>query len=527
LLLAITAVNVMNLLLARGSQRRAEMAMRIALGAGRGRIVRQLLTESVVLAFVGGALGLLVARLGVGVLIASSPAGLPRADAIHVSGRVFAFALILTAVVGLIVGLLPALGSVRAEAGDGLHQAARPRVGRHGALRGALVVAEVALALVLLVGAGLMYRSVARLMSVATGIDPSHVVTMQVIVPRGAAGSDSTLALFYEQALDAVRRVPGVSNAAFTSQLPLSGDVDGYGVEALSLPGTRNGEGGSALRYSVTPAYFSTMGVPLRKGRLIDETDGPGSPTAVVINESFARRLFGDRNPIGERMRFGPQMGGDQPWDEVVGVVGDVKHYGLAVGAPDAFYVVPRQWTWVDNTQTLVVGSTGDAAALAPAIKRAVWSVNANRPIQRVRTMESFVSASAGARRFVLLVIETFALAALILAGVGLYGVIAGHVLERLREIGIRAAMGAAPTDLVRAIVARSVTLAGIGAVVGIPIAFAASRLLETMLFGVTRVDVPTYGAVLAIVLVVAAAAAWAPARRAAAVDPTIALRSD
>jgi predicted permease len=526
LLLAITGVNVTNLLLARGNQRRAEMAMRVALGASRGRIVRQLLTESVVLAFVGGVLGLLVARTGVGALVASSPAALPRVDAIHVSARVFAFAFALTATVGLFVGLLPALGSTRAEGGEGLHQAARPRVGRHGPLRSALVVAEVALALVLLVGAGLMYRSVSRLMEVAPGIDASHVVTMQVIVPRGAS-ADSTLALSYDQTIAAVRQLPGVSSAAITSQLPLSGDVDGYGIEALSLPESRNGAAGSALRYAVTDDYFKTMGIPLRKGRLLDQSDRSGSRIAVLINESLARRLFGDRNPIGERLRFGPQIGDNQPWDEVVGVVGDVKHYGLAASAPDAFYIVPSQWGWVDNTQTLVVRATGDAAALVPAIKRAVWSVNQNRPIQRVRTMDSFVSASAGARRFVLLVIETFAIAALILAAVGLYGVIAGHVLERIREIGIRAAMGAAPTDLVRSIVGKSVTLAGIGVAIGIPIAFAATRVLQTMLFDVTRVDVPTYAAVVVLVGAVATVAAWAPARRAAGVDPTVALRSD
>jgi putative ABC transport system permease protein len=527
LLLAITAVNVMNLLLARGSQRRAEMAMRVALGASRGRILRQLLTESVVLAFVGGMLGLVVARVGVGALVAASPAGLPRAEAIHVSARVFAFAFALTAAVGLIVGLLPALGSVRAETSDGLHQAARPRVGRHGALRHALVVAEVALALVLLIGAGLMYRSVTRLMGVAPGFDPSHVVTMQVVVPRGAAASDSTLALFFEQAVDAVRRLPGVRSAALSSQLPLSGDVDGYGIEAQSLPDARNGDAGSALRYSVTPDYFRTMAIPLRQGRLLDGSDRPGSQNAVVINESLARRLFGNGNPIGERMHFGPQMGDDQPWSEVVGVVGDVKHYTLAAAAPDAFYVVTRQWPWVDNTQTLIVRAAGDASALVPAIKRAVWSVNPNRPIQRVRTMESFVAASAGAPRLVLHVIETFASAALILAAVGLYGVIAGHVIERMREIGIRAAMGAAPADLVRSIVTKSLALAGVGALVGLPVAFGATRLLESMLFGISRVDVATYGGVIALVIAVAALAAWAPARRAAGVDPTIALRSD
>jgi putative ABC transport system permease protein len=526
LLLAIAAVNVTNLLLARGNQRRAEMAMRIALGASRERIVRQLLTESVVLALVGGTIGLILAKFGVATLVAASPAGLPRADAIHLSSRVFLFALALTTVVGLIVGVAPALGSARTKA-EGLHQAARPRVGRGGALRSGLVVAEVALALVLLVGAGLMYRSVDRLLQVVPGIDPKHVVTMQVVIPGSAATTDSTRLQFFTQAVAAVRALPGVTSAAFTSQLPLSGDVDGYGIEAQSIASTKDGAGGSAMRYSVTPGYFSAMGVPLRKGRFVDERDRAGSPDAIVINESLARRLFGDRNPIGEQMRFGPQIVDDRGWATVVGVVGDVRHYGLAADAPDAFYTMIDQWRWIDNTGTLVVRASGDAASLIPSIKRAVWSVNANRPIQRIRTMDSFVEASAGSRKFVMTVIEAFAIAALALAAVGLYGVIAGSVIERIREIGIRAAMGAAPADLVRSIVRRSLALAAMGAIMGVPLAIAATRLLQTMLFGISRVDIPTYAGVTAVILAVAGLAAWAPARRAAGVDPTIALRSD
>ena len=527
LLLVIAAVNVTNLLLARGRQRRAELAMRAALGASRGRIVRQLLTESVLLAFIGGLCGLGLARLGVDALIAASPASLPRVDAIRIDARVFLFAMTLTALVGVIVGLAPSLGSARMSGSDGLHHAGRPQIGGGARLRGSLVVAEVSLAVVLLASAGLLYRSVTRLMSVAPGFNAQNVITLQVVSAVNTFDSDTSRLRFFEQALSAVKHVPGVTSAAMTSQLPLSGDIDGYGLEAQSIPSSKGGAAGSALRYAVSPDYFAAMEIPLRAGRLIEARDRPGAPKAVVINESLARRLFGARNPIGERMHFGPELGGTQPWNYVVGVVADVKHYSLSADAPDAFYVASGQWSWVDNVQTIVVRSANDPAALVPALKRAIWSVNANQPIQRVQTMESFVSASAGSRRFVLLVIETFAVVAFVLAAIGLYGVIAGGVVERLREIGVRAAMGAAPSDIVLSVVGRAVALTGLGSLIGIPAALGATRLLQSMLFGVSRVDLATYLGVISLLAIMAALAAWAPARRAVGVDPTVALRAD
>ena len=527
LLLVIAAVNVTNLLIARGAQRRAELAMRVALGASRARIMRQLLTESVVLAIVGGALGSGVAAFGVRGLLAISPPGLPRADAIRMDARVFLFALGLTTAIGLIVGLVPAIAASRADAAAGLQHAARRHAPGGRSSRSALVVAEVALAVVLLVSAGLLYRSVKRLIAVPPGFDPAHVVTLQVVEAGHAFSSDAARLQFFNDALEAVRHVPGVASAAFTSQLPLSGDVDGYGYEAQSIPSTANGAGGSALRYAVTPDYFATMRIPLRAGRLIDGSDRVGETEGVVINESMAQRLFGATNPIGQRMRFGPELGSDRPWDYVVGVVGDVKHSSLADGAPDAFYVASGQWDWVDRVQTLVVRATGDAAALVPPVKRAIWSINANQPIQRERTMDSFVSASEGSRRFVLIVIETFAIVAFVLAAVGLYGVVSGGVIERMREIGIRSALGASPTDIVRAVVRRSLLLSGGGSLIGIVAAIGATRLLSSMLFGISHTDLATYAGVAGLLVAMAIIAAWAPARRAAGVDPTTALRAE
>jgi len=530
LLLAIASVNVTNLLLARGAQRRAEFAMRAALGAARGRLVRQLLTESVVLALLGGALGLGIAQLGIRGLVASSPPGLPRVDAIRLDPGVFLFALALTTLVGLLVGMVPALGVLRSER-RGLQHGSRRAVTSRGAARNAFIVAEVALALILLVSAGLLFRSVQRLLSVAPGFDPTNVVTMQVIEPGRAFAKDTVRLQVFEHVLDAVRRVPGVSSAALTSQLPLSGDVDGYGVQWASRPDVKAGDDGSALRYAVTPEYFATMRIPLRRGRVLDVTDRPESPEAVVINESLARRVFGTRNPIGERVRFGPEVGSGSedrhPWATVVGVVADVKQYSLAADAPDAFYIAMGQWVWADNVMSIVVRTTGNADALAPAISRAVWTVNATLPIQRVVTMSALVEASAGQRQFALTAIEVFAAAALLLAAVGLYGVISGGVSERMREIGIRTALGATPGDLVRAVVGRSLLLTLGGTAIGLAGAYAASRLLQSMLFGVSRFDPLTNVVVVGVLAAVTLLASWAPARRAVGVDPTVTLRAE
>ncbi len=486
LLLLIASANVASLLLARSARRRTEFAMRMALGAGRRRILRQLLTESVAIALLGGTLGLAVARLGIRALVAVSPPGLPRVDAIRLDAPVFAFAAALTALIGLLVGVTPALGAMRAGVTEGLqHRSLRATAVRGGA-RSALVVAEVALALMLLVSAGLLLRSVRRLVSVPPGFDPSQVVTMQVIEAGHAFDSDAARLQFFDQALDAVRRVPGVASAAFTSELPLSGDVDGYGYEAQSLPDAKAGENGSALRYAVTPDYFATMRVPLVRGRLLDATDRPGAPEAVVINETFAKRLFGAANPIGQRLRFGPEIETARPWAEVVGVVGDVRHYSLAVRAPDAFYVANGQWVWADNVVTLVARAAGRASALVPSLQRAIWSVNANVPIQRVRTMDGYITESAGNRRFVLLAIETAAVIALLLAAIGLYGLVSGNVSDRTREIGIRTALGATPREVVGEVVRGALALSLTGAAVGLAGAFASTRLIASMLFGVT-----------------------------------------
>ena len=526
LLLAIACVNVTNLLLARAAQRRAELAMRVALGAGRARLIRQLLTETLVLAILGGAGGLAIAAAGVRTLVALSPPGLPRADAIAIDGPVFVFALVASAVIGLLVGVVPALGSARGLF-DGLRGGSRRATGARSGVRRALVIAEVALALVLLVSAGLLMRSLERLFAVAPGFDASHLLTMQVIDPGRADRSAAARRQFYERALDAARQVPGVTAAAFTSQLPLSDDFDGYGYEVASTPSVKAGEDGAALRYVVTPGYFAAMRIPLRRGRLLNTTDADAMPEAVVISESLARRKFGARNPIGERIRFGPETGSDRPWDLIVGVVGDVKQQSLASTTNDAFYIAMGRWWWVDDVQSLVVRTSGDPAALAPAIKRAVWSVDANQPIQRIMTMDGLIALSASERRFALVIIESFALAALVLAAVGIYGVLSGSVSERMREIGVRSALGATRHSILALIVRQGLTLVLLGILIGVGGALAATRALATLMFDVSRLDPVTYLGVAVLLVGVSLLACWLPAWRAARVDPAITLRAE
>ncbi|HKP12386.1 MAG TPA: ABC transporter permease, partial [Blastocatellia bacterium] len=522
LVLLIACVNVTNLLLARGAQRRGEFAVRAALGAGRTRLIRQLLTESLLLAIIGGAVGMAVAQLGIGALVALSPPGLPRVNAIHIDGTVFAFAFVATTLVGLAVGLIPALHVSRGGLSQGLQQSSKRAAGGHQLTRRTLVVAEVALALVLLVSAGLLLRSLQRLFAEAPGFEAAHLLTMQVQTSGHRFDDNNVTRQFFEQALEAVRHAPGVTAAAYTSQLPLSGDRDQYGVHFESNPAPD--EDHSAFRYAVTPDYFATMGIPLRRGRLLDAHDIADAPAAVLINESFARRKFPDQDPVGQRLHIGPNEG---PWATVVGVVGDVKQTSLALSPAEAVYITNAQWGYADRALWLVVRAGGDAAALAPGIRNAVWSVDKDQPILRVATMDDRVLTSAAERRFALILFEAFGVVALALAATGIYGVLSGSVTERVREIGVRLALGASRGDILALVVRQGMTLAALGVVIGLGGAAAASQALISLLFGVSRLDPVTYLGVVALLACVSGFACWVPAWRAARVDPAVTLRAE
>jgi putative ABC transport system permease protein len=524
LVLLIACVNVTNLLLARGAQRRGEFAMRAALGAGRGRLVRQLLTESLLLAMLGGAVGLIVAQFGVRALVALSPPGLPRVDAIRLDGTVLGFAFGITAVVGIVLGMIPARHASRFDLRTGVQQNSARMAGGQQWTRRTLVVAEVAIALVLLVSAGLLLRSLSRLFAIDPGFEAAHVLTMQVQESGHRFDDDGARAQFFKNALEAVSHIPGVEAAAFTSQLPLSGDYETFGVQFQVDPNSSE----AGLRYAVSPGYFAAMHIPLRRGRLLDERDVAGGPTAVLLSESFAKRKFPDRDPLGQQVRVGPDIGrADRPWGTVVGVVGDVKQASLALSESDAFYTSTSQWTWVDRAQSLVVRTSGDAAGLTASVKNAVWSVDRDQPIVRIATMDSLLAASEAERRFVLILFEAFGLVALVLAATGIYAVLSGSVTERMREIGVRVAVGASRGDIVGLVIRQGVQLTALGVVIGLAGAMAASQGLITLLFGVSRLDPVTYLGVIALLAGVAVIACALPAWRAAQVDPAITLRAE
>jgi putative ABC transport system permease protein len=518
LLLLIACVNVTNLLLARAAQRRGEFAVRAALGARRGRVVRQLLTESLLLSFIGGAVGLLLATFGVDALRALSPAGLPRAGAIGVNSSVFVFALGVTTVVGLAVGLVPALHTSRTRLSVALQQSSRRTADGHQLMRRALVISEVGLALVLLVGAGLLWRSLERLFAISPGFDSSHLLTMQVHT-SGRRFDKKASDQFFARALQAVRQVPGVTSAAFTSQLPLSGDDDEYGAH---FEGDDPKAGYNIFRYAVSPGYFETVGIPLRRGRLLEAQDTESGPPAIVISESLANSKFGDEDPVGKRVHVGPT---DRPWFTIVGVVGDVKQASLAASQTDAVYTTPEQWSFTDATMSLVVRTQSDGAPLAQSVRGAIWSVDKDEPITRVATMESLLAATAAARRFALILFETFGLVALALAAIGIYGVLSATVAERTREIGIRIALGAQLRDVSSLVVGQGLRLALIGIAIGLAGAFAVTRLMTSLLFGVSATDPVTFIVVPFLLVGVAVLACVIPARRAAKVDPVVALR--
>ena len=522
LVLLIACVNVTNLLLARGAQRRGEFAMRAALGAGRSRLMQQLITESLILAAIGGLLGMMLALAGVRALLALSPPGLPRANAISVDATAFAFALGITALVGVAVGLIPALYTSRGDLHVGLHETSRRTAGGHQWMRRTLVVAEVALALVLLVSAGLLLHSLQRLFAVDPGFDPSHLLTMQVQTFGRRYDDDATCHRFFAQALEAVRHVPGVSAAAFTSQLPLSGESDVYGAR---FEGDGPNAGYAVFRYAVTPGYFETLGIPLRRGRLLDQHDTAGAPRVAVISESFAKQKFPGQDPIGKRFHMGGPAG--SPSFTIVGIVGEVKQTSLAASEFGAVYTTTVQWHWADGTLSLAARTHGDPTVMAPAIKAAIWSADKDQPIVRVATIDDLLATAAAERRFVLMLFEAFALVALILAATGIYGVLSGSVTERTRELGVRAALGASPGDVLALVMRQGLTLTALGALIGMTGAMIASRALVTLLFGVSRLDPITYVGVIALLAVVSGIACGVPAWRAAQVDPSITLRAE
>jgi len=520
LVLLIACVNVTNLLLGRGAARRGEFAMRAALGASRGRMIQQMLTESVLLSLAGAVLGLLLAQFGVQALVAVSPAEFPRLNAVLVDRSVFAFAFGISSLIGFAVGLIPAMQASR-NVRDGLQQESRHMAGGHHPMRRVLVVAEVALALVLLVGAGLLLRSVSRLLRVDPGFQAAGLLTMQVQTAGHRFDDPAATRRFFERALENVQRVPGVESAAFTSVLPLTEDSQfaEYGTHF-----EKDGNGYNCFRYVVTAGYFETMRIPLKRGRYVDKRERADAPQAVVISESLAKKVFGAEDPIGQRVHVGPLH---RPWYTIVGVVSDVKQVSLAAGLTDDVYITNEQSWFADSAQSLVVRTQGKVETLVPAIQRAIWAVDKEQPIVRISSMPMLLLSSEAQRRFVLILFDAFGLVALALAAIGLYGVISGSVSERTREIGVRVALGAQKASILSLIFRQGFALVVLGVVIGIAGAAIAGGAIRSLLYAVSVFDGITYLGVVLLFAVVSAVACWIPARRAVRLDPMAALRHE
>jgi putative ABC transport system permease protein len=518
--LLIACANVANLLLARAAGRQKEMAIRAALGAGRWRVVRQLLTESLPLAISGGAAGLLLARWGVELLLAIAPDNLPRAYEIRLDIRVAGFTLLVSLLTGIVFGLLPALQASKIDIGETLKEGGRDAAGLlRRRLRGFLVVGEVALAFVLLIGAGLLIRSFARLTEVDPGIDPRSILTMDILLPF-AKYRDGRGVTFFQQMLERVRALPGVEAAAAVSPLPLSGAGGSGGFDIEGRPSPTEQTFNTRFR-TISSDFFKTFRVPMIKGRLIAESDGAKAPPVVVVNESLARDYFANEDPLGKRIT----LLGDTRIREIVGVVGDVKQSSLDESAKREMYIPMAQARFPPIFMSLAVRVSGDPMQMVTAVRGQVWAGDKDLPIFNIETMERLMAKSVAPRRFNLLLLGLFALVGLALAGVGLYGVMSYTVTQRTREIGVRMAMGAQRRDVLRLVIGEGMKLAFIGALLGLGGALALTRLMKTLLFGVSATDPLTFIVIAAVLIIVELLACWIPARRAAGMDPLVSLR--
>jgi putative ABC transport system permease protein len=522
LILVIASVNVTNLLLTRGVQRTGEFAVRSALGAEPLQILRQLLSESALISLIGGGLGLLVAQAGIKALFAISPSGLPHIGTIQMDRTVFLFGIAITAVVAVVVGIVPAWRATRVELQQNLQHASFRIGGGHQLMRRSLVVAEVSLALVLLVTTGLLLRSLERLLAIPPGFDSAQVLTMEIQVSGNRFQDAEVTHQYFDSVVEATGRVPGVESVGLTSQLPLSGKIDSYGVTFESDP---SDQGFNSYRYAVSPDYFRAMQIPLRSGRLLTTNDTKASPPVALISESLARSRFANQDPIGKRFHAGPMR---ENWITIVGVVGDVKQLSLSLNQTDAFYMTPPQWSgWADRDMSLTIRTHGDPTALVPAIRDAIWSVDKDQPIVRVATMTDLVAASAAERRFLLGLFELFGIIALVLAATGIYAVISATVVERTREFEIMSALGASPSRIFGLVVKQGLVLTSVGLTIGIVGALAAGRLISSLLFGIFWIDAPTYVGVVVLLFMVAGLACAIPAGRASRVDPATTLRAE
>jgi putative ABC transport system permease protein len=521
MVLMIACANIANLLLSRAATREKEMALRAALGATRRRLAQQLLTESIVLALVGSGLGLALAWWGVPMLVSHLPADLPRAGEIAVDGRVLAFTSLIAIATGILFGFVPLIQSRSNNLGGRGIAAGQSR------LRAALVVAQVAIALVLLVGAGLMTRSLRTLLQVSPGFRTGNILTARFFLPlryangnKFGSGQHRQISVFQRALLDRVRGIPGVQSAGFTSHLPLAGTNNDWSFFIEGRPPKPPGVFDSAYYRPVTAGYFETIGIPIIRGRSFTAQDDEDHPPAVIINQTMARTFWPNENPIGQRLKFG-----DETWRPIVGIVGDVRHQALGAHPEPEMYIPWGQVPNVESRPTIVIRSLTDPAKLTSALRQAVAQVDPEVPMDQVATMQQIVSGSVGESRFQTAVISIFALLALFVASIGLYGVMSYTVSQRTREFGIRMAVGASRSSVFALVLGQGARLAGLGVCLGLIGAALLGRFIASLLYGVTPFDAITLASVSSLLVAVALLASFIPARRAANADPMDSLR--
>jgi putative ABC transport system permease protein len=521
--LLIACANLANLLLARATARHREISIRAALGASRARLVRQLLTESVVLSLCGGAAGLLLARWGLDALLALAPTSLPRLTEIHLDSGVLLFSLALSVVTGLVFGIAPAWLAARADVNEALKQGTRGSTegGARGRLRSALVVIEVTFALMLLGGAGLLARSFIQLSHVDPGFIPENATLLRLSLPQKKYAMPEQQTAFANALLDRVKALPGVQAAGLTHSMPLVGDyVLGFNIEGRAaidpsdLPSTNY--------YAVTPDYFRAMGIRLVRGRVFTPQDDAKAPRVAIINETMARQFFPNEDPIGKRLNI---TNGPDTWREIVGIVGDIKQYGVDKATSAQSYEPFAQVPF--SSINVVIRTNGPPAALLGAIRPTVYAVDKDQPIGAIRPLEEIVADSIARQRFAVTLLTVFSLVALVIAAVGIYGVMAYNVVQRTGEFGIRMALGAQQRDVLRLVLTQGGKLIGLGLVVGLAATLAASRAMASMLFNTSAQDPLTLGTITLLLGAVALIACLLPANRATKVNPIEALRAE
>jgi putative ABC transport system permease protein len=526
--LLIACVNVANLLLARSASRGREVAIRTALGAGRGRVIRQLLTESVMLSLAGGVLGIFIAWASIGPLLKIASGSVPQGAPIGLDPGVLAFTAAVALLTGLLFGIVPALRTAKLDLREALNDGSRGSTagpGQHR-LRGALVAMEIALALLLLVGSGLLLRSFSRLQEVPPGFQPDHLFVADVPLSLTAYAKPEDRYQFFDRLVERARTLPGVRSAAAASFLPVSGGGSIIHFNITGHPPKSPKEFIAAGYRTITPNYLETLGVPLLQGRLFTPADNDHSPAVVVINKTMVTTFFPNENPIGKRLQLGATAEQDVPTMEIVGVVGDVLP-GLGIDPQSEMYLPYRQADLVLPVFQLsvVMRTAGDPALQTAALRSAIAEIDPNQPLVKVRTMEQNMATTVAQPRFRAWLIGIFAMLALVLSGVGVYGVMSYTVTQRTSEIGVRVTMGAQPGDVFRIIVGEALRLALVGVGIGLVAALALTRLLRSFLFGISAYDPLTFIGVSVLLTTVAIAASYFPARRATQVDPLVALR--